>query len=186
MSDTVPTQHTAGDSFACTLPGGDYPATAGWAVQLVLIGPTRITLNSTASGADHALAVTAATTASWAPGEYATRVLYVNAGSSSRVSGAAGTLRVLPDPAAGGTTAAVIKSPAQQLLQLLEAAYTAYASSGNFHVQQYTVDGRTMQYRTVEELLRALNAARRDVAAENAAAQVAAGINPRQRYVVRM
>lgn len=184
MSQSIPTQHVAGDSFAATLDGSARSAADGWVAQLVLIGAARHTLASSASGSDHAVAVAAATTAAWVAGDYALRALYTR--GAERQSVDVGTLRVLPDPAASGTDAAALKSGAQQALDALRAAYREYISSGSFKVASYMVQGHTMTYRTVPELLQAINAAEREVEAEQAAARIAAGLSPRARFVVRM
>lgn len=186
MSQSIPLQHTAGDSFTATLDGATYSAADGWVGQLVLIGPARHTLSSTASGADHLVEATAATTEDWLPGSYALRAIYTKAATSARASLDVGTLKVLPDPAVAGTDAASLKSAALVAFETLQTAYRAYLASGSFTVQEYMVNGRRMTYRTVAELLTALNAAARDVEAENAAARIAAGQNPRARFVVRM
>ncbi len=186
MSQSIPLQHTAGDSFSATLDGATYSAAHGWVGQLVLIGPVRHTLSSVASGADHLVEVTAATTAAWLAGSYALRAIYTKAATSARASVEVGALKVLPDPAASGTDAASLKSAAQVAFETLQTAYRAYLASGSFTVQEYMVNGRRMTYRTLAELLAALNAAARDVEAENAAARIAAGQNPRARFVVRM
>lgn len=182
-SHTLPTQHIAGDSFAATLSGTAYSAADGWVAQLVLIGPGRYTVTSTASGSDHAVAADAATTAVWVPGAYTCQATYTKA--AQRYSETVGPLLVRPDPASVDTDAAAI-SPAQAVYDTLQAAYRAYLASGKFTTQAYTVAGRSMTYRSLPELLAALNAARRDVEAEQANARVAAGLSARQRFVVRM
>lgn len=184
MSASIPTTHTAGDSFAATLDGSTYPASAGWGAVLVLIGPSRQSLNSAASADDHAVAVAGAATAAWAAGSYAMRAVYTKA--ADRYSVALGTLTVAPDPAAGGTDARALLSSAAQALQDLEAAYRAHLASGNVHVAEYEIAGRRMKYRSFADLLKALEAARRDVAAERAAALISAGLNPRKQFVTRM
>lgn len=184
MSDTIPTQHNAGDSFAATLSGGTYAPTAGWSAQLVLIGPARVTITATTSGADFAAVATAAASADWVPGDYTTRVVYTN--GAERVTGAAGAMRVLPNPTAAGTDALALKGAAQRRLDDLQAAYDAHITSGNAVVGEYTINGRTMRYRELSELLAAINAAKRDVQAEQSAARVASGLSPRVRYVTRM
>lgn len=184
MSDTIPTQHNAGDSFSATLSGAAYAPAAGWSAQLVLIGPARVAINATTSGSDFAATATAAATSAWMPGDYATRVVYTH--GADRITGAAGTLRVLPDPTAAGTDAQSLKGAAQRRLDDLQAVYDAHITSGNAVVGEYTINGRSMRYRDLSELLAALNAARRDVQAEQAAARVAAGLSPRVRYVTRM
>ena len=184
VSTIIPTQHTAGDSFAATLSGTDYPPAAGWSAQLVLIGPARVSINATTSGADFAAASTAAVTAAWAPGDYATRVVYTN--GTDRTTGTAGSLRVLPDPTVSSTDALSLVSPAQRVLDDLMVAYRAHLTGGQVHVDEYEINGRKMKFRSIADLLTAINAARRDVEAEKSAARVAAGLSPRVRYVTRM
>jgi hypothetical protein len=184
VSTDIPTQHTAGDSFAATFSSADYPATSGWTAQLVLIGPQRITLTATAAGSSFRATANSAATASWPAGEYALRALFTLAGE--RASEDAGRLRVSPDPGAATTTDQALKSTAQRVLEDLERAYQAYLSGGQVGVAEYTINGRTMKYRSVAELLQALSAARRDVANELAAARIAAGLGGRQRFVTRM
>lgn len=187
MATTLPSTHTAGDSAAWTL---DAPAAAlpsdGWAAQLVLIGTaSRHTLNGTASGASaFVFTAAAAATAAWPAGAY-TALLIATKGAE-RISQPAGQLQILPDPAATGTLAAALLSPAQQRLAALQAAYDAYVASGNFTKVEIRIGDRTSQFRTVPELLQALNAARRDVEAETQAAALAAGQSARRRFVVRM
>lgn len=187
MATTLPSTHTAGDSAAWTL---DAPAAAapgdGWGAQLVLIGSaSRYTVNGAASGASaFAFAATPDTTAAWAPGSYTARLIATK--GPDRISVDAGTLRLLPDPAAGGTLAASLLSPAQQRLATLQAAYDAYLASGNFTTVELRIGDRTRQYRSLPELLQALAAAKRDVEAETQAAALAAGQSARRRFVVRM
>jgi hypothetical protein len=184
VSDTIPTQHTAGDTFEATLSGADYPPASGWGAQLVLIGPARHTITATTSGTDFAATALASATASWPAGDYVTRVVYTN--GLQRVTGGPGALRVLPDPTSGATDAESLKGTAQRRLDDLQAVYDAHIASGNAMVGEYTINGRTMRYRDLSELLAAINAAKRDVQSEQAASRVAAGLSPRVRYVTRM
>lgn len=184
MSNTIPESHTAGDSFTATLDGSQYPATGGWTAQLVLIGPVRITLNAAASGADHLVQADAATTGAWAAGSYALKALFTRGGE--RYSDDAGVLEVKPDPAAAGTNARSLLTAAEQALQDLEAAYRTWLASGRVHVAEYQIAGRKMVFRQADDFLKAITAARRDVASERAAKRVAAGLNPRMTYVTRM
>ena len=184
MSASIPSTHTAGDSFAALLDGSTYPASGGWAASLVLIGPARVTLTATASGADHAVAATGATTATWPAGAYAMRALYSKAGDRYSVS--LGNLVLAADPVGTHTDARALMSAAEQALQDLEAAYRAHLASGNVHVASYTIAGRSMQYRTLADLLKALSNARRDVAADRAAQRARAGLPERMQFVTRM
>ena len=62
----------------------------------------------------------------------------------------------------------------------------AYTASGNLMIGDYMINGRRVVYRSVAELRAAIHAAERDVQAEQAAANIAAGLGGRQRFVVRM
>lgn len=184
VSDTAPTQHIAGDTFVATISGADYPPSAGWSAQLILIGPSRYTVTASVSGSDFEATATAAATSTWIAGDYTTRPIYTK--GAERATGSAGTLRVLPDPAAPTTDGVALKGAAQRRLDDLQAAYDAHIASGNAVVGEYTINGRTMRYRELSELLAAISAAKRDVLSEQAAARVAAGLSGRVRYVTRM
>ncbi len=184
MTQLIPTRHVAGDSFSAQLDGAAHSAANGWAAQLILIGPARHVLPATAAGADHLVAVAATTTAAWAAGSYAMRILFTK--GSDRASSDGGTLVVLPDPAAADTGAVSLKGPAQAALEALQALYRAYIASGSFKVQSYEIVGRKMTFRSIEDLVRAIDLARRDAEAERAAERLANGVSPRRTFVVRM
>lgn len=187
MATILPSTHTAGDSAAWTL---DAPASAspgaGWSAQLVLIGASqRYTVNGVANGASaFNFAAAANITSAWQPGAYTARLIATK--GSERITVSAGQISLLPDPAATGTLAASLLSPAQQRLATLQAAYDAYLASGNFVAVEVRIGDRTKQFRSLPELLQALNAAKRDVEAETQATALAAGQSARRRFVVRM
>lgn len=187
MATILPSTHTAGDSASWTLdaPSGAEPS-GGWSAQLVLIGPSqRYTVNGTASGSSaFVFAVTAAVSGAWVAGVYSARLIATRGGE--RISADAGSVRVLPDPASTGTLGASLLSAAQQRLAALQAAYDAYVASGNLAVAEVRIGDRTKKFRTVPELLQALNAAKREVESETQAAALAAGQSARRRFVVRM
>lgn len=187
MSTILPSTHTAGDSASWTL---DAPAAAmpgdGWAAQLVLIGPAqRYTVTGTASGASaFVFVVTAAAAAAWVAGAYAARLIATK--GAERVTADAGQVKVAPNPANAGILGANLLTAAQQRVATLQAAYDDYLASGNFTAVEVRIGDRTRQYRSLPELLQALNAAKRDVEAETQAAALASGQSARRRFVVRM
>lgn len=134
---------TAGDTLSWTESLDDYLASAGWVLSYALIlagGPKTIT--ATASGGDHAVSVSAATTAAWAAGTYAWQS-YVTKGSE-RHTVATGTMQVRPNFAAA--TAYDSRSTAQQTLDAIEATILGKASSdqqtmivGGIHLVKYPV-----------------------------------------------
>lgn len=187
MASILPSTHTAGDSASWIIdaPSGAEPS-GGWSAQLVLIGAsTRISINGSASGTSaFAFAVTASVSAAWAAGDYTARLIATR--GQERVSAVAGALRVLPDPAAAGTLGSSMLSAAQRHLAALQEAYAAYVASGNFVAGEVRVGDRSRKYRTVPELLQAINAAKQEVEAETQAQALAAGQSARRRFVVRM
>ncbi|KQY83662.1 hypothetical protein [Pelomonas sp. Root1444] len=184
MSDTLPSTHTAGDSAAWLFDAGDCAPADGWTAKLILVGATRHEITCTTSGEQFAAAATSVATAAWQPGNYAASLVCTL--GTDRVSRAGGSVRVLADPAAEGTTARSLLTDAEAYLADLEAAYRAHMASGNAVVAEYRIGTRMKQFKSVADLLTAINAARRDVQAEQAAAGLAAGVSSRQRFVVRM
>lgn len=184
MSDTLPSTHTAGDSTAWLLDAGDYLPSAGWAAKLILVGATRIEIACTTSGSQFAASQTSSNTASWGPGDYTASVVYTKA--SERASRTIGALRVLPDPAAAGTTARSLLTSAEAHLADLEAAYRDHMASGNAVVAEYRIGTRMTRFKDTADLIKAIDRARLDVEREKAAASLAAGGSARRRFVVRM
>jgi hypothetical protein len=76
-----PVQITAGDTISFTKSLVNYPASAGWSLKYILNGGADpITFTSTASGDDHVILVSAATTAQWLPADYEMSGFAENAG----------------------------------------------------------------------------------------------------------
>lgn len=187
MATILPSTHTAGDSAAWLLDAPDNALpSAGWSAQLVLIGTAqRYTVNGTASGANaFSFTAAASVSATWVAGNYTARLIATK--TADRMSVDAGSIRILPDPAGAGTLSASLLSVAEARLTALQAAYDGYVASGNFVAGEVRIGEYVRKYRSVPELLQALNAARQDVEAEKQAAGLAAGQSARRRFVVRM
>lgn len=182
--NSIPAQHTAGDTFAASLSGSAYPPANGWQLRLVLIGPASIGIDAVVDGTDYAVAASPGVTATWVPGTYTALAVYTNTGQRQSVK--VGAVQVLPDPTASGITARQLMSSAQQALEDLTLIYRAAMADEQFIVQEYTVAGRRMVFRSIPDILLALQAARRDVASELAAQRIAAGGSPRQQFITRM
>lgn len=180
------TQLVAGETLNYTTSLSEYPASAGWVLTLYLnprAGGTARTVTGTADGSSHLLQADTATTATWAAGWYAWE-LWVALGSE-RYRLEAGQLQVLAS-LIGAAAGQDSRTDAERALDLLRSAWNTYIASGNFVTSEYTINGRTMRYRSVAELRQALNACERDVANERQAARIAQGLSPRTRFVVRM
>lgn len=113
-----PTKVIAGDTWTWTRSGGDYPASAGWALTYFMSLPdgTIQQVQASASGADFQVAVSATSSAGWVPGLYNWTARVVNGSEAHTVD--SGTMRVSPDPA----TVAAPASHAVRCLAQIEAA----------------------------------------------------------------
>lgn len=173
----------AGETLNYRATLADYPASAGWSVRLILnrrAGGSVQTVNSTADGDDHLVQAPAALTVTWSPGDYAWELWAIKSAEQYRVD--AGQIRVqqgLISADAGLDT----RSAAEKGLEAIDAVLLGKATSG---VLSYQINGRELRSYELQDLLRLQAAYRRDVAAERAAARVAAGLGGRQRFVVRM
>lgn len=173
-----PTTANAGDTWRWTRTLADYPASAGWALSYTLINAAaKITINASASGDDHAVTVNAATTAGYAAGIYDWRARVSKAGEVYTV----GEGRITVRNAFGGSTFDA-RSHARKTLEAIEAVIEGRASS---EVSYYMIGNRQLRYMTPAELLTLRDKYRAEVAREDAAAAVAAGLPDKRRVFVR-
>jgi hypothetical protein len=185
---SISTTLTAGDSLRLSIPSRGRTVADGWALALLLVpvaGGTRITAGST-STADpdnagaHLLTVAAAATALWPAGAY-TWVLQATR-TTERESLASGTTQVLPDPAATSTAPLDLRSLARQSLDAINAYL---ANPANLQAASYSISGRTLSRYPRAELLAERSKWQAEVAREEAAARLAAGLADRRRIYVR-
>ena len=71
------------------------------------------------------------------------------------------------------------------MLEALEACYLAYLTNGQGHVAEYDIAGRRMKFRNAAEIWQQIEKLKREVAAEDRAARIAAGLPSRRRVLVR-
>lgn len=176
MQDTLVAGETL--NFRATTP--DYPASAGWVVTLYLnprAGGTATSVTGTASGDDHLLQVSAATTAGWAPGAWAWETWAAKGGERYRLE--AGQLQVQAGliGAAGGLDT---RSQAQRALDDAEAALAAWTPT----TKRYRINGREMEFNAPADIIAVINHWRTAVKREQAEQAMAAGRrNPRKLQV---
>lgn len=176
MQDTLVAGETL--NFLATTP--DYPASAGWVVTLYLnprAGGTATSVTGTASGDDHLLQVSAATTAGWAPGAWAWETWAAKGGERYRLE--AGQLQVQAGliGAAGGLDT---RSQAQRALDDAEAALAAWTPT----TKRYRINGREMEFNAPADIIAVINHWRTAVKSEQAEQAMAAGRrNPRKLQV---
>lgn len=172
---TEPSSFRAGDLLAWTKSLADYPANDGWALSYTLINASsKITINASASGADFSVSVPAATTAPYTPG------IYQWMGRVSKaleiLTVAVGTIEILPNLATATTFD--FRSHARTMLDAIEAAFEGKASSTQL---SYSINGRTVENLTPEQLITWRSFYKMEVTKEAQAEKFArTGINPRR------
>lgn len=173
---TVPTPTSepqvlyAGDTWSWQRALSDYPA-SDWTLKYTLINSAgRINITAGADGDVHEVEVPAATTAGYAAGVY-TFQAFVEQGSERYTVGR-GSITVLAGYASG-SGGADARSQAQIALDAAVAAYAAFTASSGLQ-DTYTIAGRSMKFRSVDEIVRQINFWRNEVAKE----QAALGITP--------
>lgn len=182
IPDTEPAAVTAGDTLIWSKTIPDYPASAGWSLAYVLVNAAgKIDINASASGDDYLVNISAATSAAYAAGEYAWQATVSKSGERHTVG--TGRLSIAPNIAALVNYDA--RSNARKALEALESAYVAYLSNGQGHVAEYEIAGRRMKFRNAAEIWQQIEKLKREVAKEDAAARLAAGLGARRRVLVR-
>jgi hypothetical protein len=163
----------------------DYPASAGWALRLVLnprAGGTVYTVNSSADGDAHLVQIQAGVTEAWPAGAYAWQLWALNGGEQYALDQYRGQLRIVPGllTAAAGTDT---RSDAEIALDNVRATIRGTTSTG---VLSYTINGRELRRYGVEELLALESKLATDVERERSAAAMAAGRPSARKVYVRM
>lgn len=182
IPSTEPLYIQAGDTVAWTRAIADYPAGA-WTLKYRLINAAaKIDITAAADGDTHSVTVAAATTATWAAGDY-TWQAYVEGGSSERYTVASGRVTIKPDLAAKAA-AFEARSTARKALDDTRAALATWIAS-NGQVQEYQIAGRVMKYSSVADIQGRIQLLEREVAREEAAEKLAAGLQPPRRVLVR-
>lgn len=163
----------AGDTLDFLTTVIDYPASAGWTLSFRLVpqsAGTAYTFSAAAENDDYRSTVTAATTASWAAGEYSWSS-YVTKGSE-RYTVDSGFLTIKANPAtvAAGTD---LRSHARKALAAVEAVIEGRASLDQ---EEYTINGRSLKRTPVADLIRLRSFYKSEVAREEAAERLAKGL----------
>jgi len=141
----------AGDRWKWTLSLADYPADA-WKLTYAFRGASSLTIVSTASGIDHLLSASPTATGALDPGNYAWQAVVEKlADATEHYELARGMVQILPDISkaqAGDPTE--FRSENQQVLDKVRATIKGTASREE---KQYQIGGRSLEVRSVAELL---------------------------------
>ena len=177
---TEPSRVTAGDTVAWTKSLSDYPATASWVLSYTLINNTaKITATATASGADHLVSITAATTANWTAGTY-TWTAVVTKGAERYTVGAGG---ITVSPNLSAATTYDTRSSAKKALEAVNTLLETYGAKA--YMQGYEINGRKQQFQTPGDFMAFRSRLMSEVAREYNAERIAAGLSPRNQIAVR-
>jgi hypothetical protein len=180
VASTEPTRVTAGDTVAWSKSLPDYPASAGWVLAYTLINSaSKITFSSTASGDEHAISVAAATTAAWAAGAYTWVATVTKA--AERYTVGQGSITIAPNLAAATTYDT--RSSARKTLDAVNTAMESYGAKA--YMQAFEIAGRKQQFHTPGDFLAFRSRLMAEVAREDNAARLAAGLAPRNQVHVR-
>lgn len=169
-----PSVFRAGDFLTWLKSLPDHPANAGWSLTYTLINATtKITITASASGAEHLVSVSAATSAGYASGGYSWMSRVTKA--TEIYTMASGSIEILPNLAALTTFDG--RSHARIMVQAIEAAIQGRASSTQL---EYEINGRRVRNMDPGDLIKWLSFYRAELAKE---AQVESirrtGVNPR-------
>ena len=174
----------AGDTYSELISLPEYPATASWVLKARFTprsgAGTAIAITGTAEGADHRLAVDAATTAAWATGDYAYAQWVEKAAEVFTV--ASGLLTILPNLRTT-TPGTDTRSRARQALDAAEAALDSYGATA--YLQLIAIGDRQKRFHTPGEFMAFISQLRAEVKREENAERLLQGLSPRNKLRVR-
>ena len=177
---TEPGRVTAGDTVTWLKSLSAYPATDSWVLSYTLINATsKISITATASGADHLVSVAAATTAGWAAGMYTWVAVVTKA--AERYTLGQGSITIAPNLAASATFDT--RTSAKKALEAVNTLLETYGHKA--YMQGYEIDGRKQQFHTPGDFLAFRSKLMAEVAREDNAARIAAGLAPKNQISVR-
>ena len=174
-----PAAVNAGDTVRWLKSLADYPASAGWVLTYVLLNASgKITITAGAQGDDHLVNVAAAASTNWSAGDYAWRAQVSKAGEVYTV----GDGRVTVRPSFGAASTLDTRSSARRALEAVE---SYLADSNNLAAAEYEIAGRQLRRHALADLWKHRDRLRVEVAREDAANRIAAGLPDGRRVYVR-
>lgn len=159
MRNCFPTELAAGDSLELTFSNGDFPASEGWELTVLLRGPESLDLVGVADGDAFDVTLTAVQSADLAAGRYRWFLVYSHEDDGLRTTASDGYVDVEVNPE---TLTGDQRSWAAQHLAAIEAQLLARPDASS-----YSIGGRNYVYESRAEMMRVREALRREVAAED-------------------
>ena len=177
---TEPSRITAGDTVTWLKSLSDYPANSGWVLSYTLINATsKISITASGLDADHLVNVAAATSAAWTAGTY-TWLAVVTQGAERYTVGQ-GSVTIAPNLAAVSTYDT--RTTAKKALEAVNTLLETYGSKA--YLAGYEIDGRKQNFQTPGDFLAFRSKLIAEVAREDNATRIAAGLAPRNQINVR-
>ena len=177
---TEPSRVTAGDSIFWLKSLSDYPASASWVLAYTFINSAaKISLTATASGADHLVAIAAATSAAWVAGTYTWQATVTKAAERYTVGSGA----MVVDPNLAAQTTFDSRTSARKALDAVNLLLETYGSKAYMH--SYEINGRKQQFQSPGDFMAFRSILEAEVSKEDNAAKIAAGLSPRNLLFVR-
>ena len=173
----------AGDTLEFTSSVPDHPASDGWTLKYRLAPRAtgaEIDITATASGDDYLISVSAATTAGWVAGWY-TYTAFVEK-ASERYTVERGQMQVLP----ASTTLADGTDTRTHARKVLDAIEAVLENRATLDQESYAINGRSLKRMPIADLLKLRQLYRAEVAGEEAAAKLAAGLGTARKVQVRL
>ena len=184
MAKTIPSieplAFTAGDTIAWLKSLADFSAADGWVLNYRFINASnKFDVVGSASGADHAININAATSAAYVAGIYSWQS-YVTKGAE-RYTVATGSVEIMADLAAKASGFDT-RSPAQKCLDLLNIAFASYGNKA--YTQEYEIAGRRMKFNTPGDFLAFRSKVQQEVNREINANKIKNGLSVRNKSTV--
>ncbi|MDR2508174.1 MAG: hypothetical protein LBD67_09335 [Candidatus Accumulibacter sp.] len=172
--DTFPSFLRAGDSFSWRGRLKDAPAGSGWALAFRILWPSGMApydFGAGVDGEDYTVVLSGAETAPFIPGRVTLVLFFTRDGE--RITLPPRRFEILPDLlSAGGLDP---RSFAERALADLENALALMMAGGQGHVEQYSIAGRSMKFRSVADIIALIRYYEAQVAAGNALTAAIAG-----------
>lgn len=180
---TEPTAIRAGDSAEWARSMTQFPASAGWVLSyraVPLDGGCAIDIAATAEvgGDGFTVSLGSADTTEWAPGRYT--LVGVMTEGTRRTTVYSGSLTVAPNLM--DSPAVDTRSRARQIVEAID----TYFATGEIEALERQHADRSLRYRSHDELIRLRSVYAAQVAGEDAADRLAAGLGSGSRIQVRM
>ena len=175
-------QLIAGDTLDFDVSVPDYAASAGYTLKYRLVpraAGSAIEITASANGADYAVEVSAATTSTWAAGEYAWYSWVEITGARYTID--SGQITIKANPA----TLAAAEDTRSQAEIALAAINAVLANRATLDQEEYTIGQRSLKRTPVAELIRLKNYFEGVVAREGADLRAARGLPRNNKLLVR-